>query len=90
MNKITVDSDWYFEDLNAECYNILCVYVTLNNVIREGLSEEVTSEQQMEVAELVSCEDIWGRVVQAKGITSAKALRLEQACCIWSTLRRPS
>ena len=42
MNKITVDSDWYFEDFNAECYNILCVYVTLNNVIREGLSEEVT------------------------------------------------
>ena len=51
--------------------------------------EEVTSEQRMEVAELVSCEDIWGRVVQAEGIASAKALRLEQACYVWRTLRRP-
>ena len=42
MNTITVDSDWYFGDINTECYTIRCVHATLNNVIREGLSEEVT------------------------------------------------
>ena len=42
MNKITVDSDWYFEDLNTKCYKIRCARGALNSVIREGLSEEVT------------------------------------------------
>ena len=49
----------------------------------------MASEQRLKVGELVSPEDIWGMAFQAEGIASAKALRLERACCVWRTLRRP-
>ena len=42
MNKITLDSDWCFEDTNTECFEALCVGATLTSTIKEVLSEEVT------------------------------------------------
>ena len=42
MNKITLDSDWCFEDTNTECFEALCVGATLTSTIKEVLSEVVT------------------------------------------------
>ena len=54
---------------------------------RSSLMEDMASRQDLKVVKQGVCRD-WGRVFQAKGAASAKALGEQQAWCFGDTARR--
>ena len=50
----------------------MLVYVVLNTVVRDGLTEKVAFEERREGDNRVIKADVWGRAFQAEGTASAK------------------